>query len=140
MEVWGEIKVKSPNVNTIYLLFFFQNINVTIGSSVTITGLETDTKYQFFAISRNQFGTSLPTSLISVNVSRAAWNGQKVTGKPSAPHGIELVKGGFISESILISIRLIKLLLNQLGHLKHLLSRQIKVISSFMAKNICLQM
>ena len=108
MEVWGGIKVKSPNVNTIYLLFFFQNINVTIGSSVTITGLETDTKYQFFAISRNQFGTSLPTSLISVNVSRAAWNGQKVTGKPSAPHGIELVKGGFISESILISIRLIK--------------------------------
>ena len=104
MEVWGEIKVKSPNVNTIYLLFFFQNINVTIGSSVTITGLETDTKYQFFAISRNQFGTSLPTSLISVNVSRAAWNGQKVTGKPSAPHGIELVKGGLISESILISI------------------------------------
>ena len=84
-----------------------------------ITGLETDTKYQFFAISRNQFGTSLPTSLISVNVSRAAWDGQKVTGKPSAPHGIELVKGGFISEGILISIRLIKLLLNQLGHLKH---------------------
>ena len=86
---------------------------MTIGSSVTITGLETDTKYQFFAISRNQFGTSLPTSLISVNVSRAAWNGQKVTGKPSAPHGIELVKGGFISESIFISIRLIKLMLNQ---------------------------
>jgi hypothetical protein len=47
----------------------------------------------------------LPTSLISLNVSRAAWNGQKVTGKPSAPHGIELVKGGFISEGILISIR-----------------------------------
>ena len=47
----------------------------------------------------------MPTSLISVNVSRAAWDGQKVTGKPSAPHGIELVKGGFISEGILISIR-----------------------------------
>ena len=74
---------------------------------MTITGLETDTKYQFFAISRNQFGTSLPTSLISLNVSRAAWDGQKVTGKPSAPHGIELVKGWFISEGIIISIRLL---------------------------------
>ena len=72
----------------------FQNINVTKGSSVTITGLEKNTKYQFFAISRNEFGTSLPSSLINVNVSRTAWDGQKVEGKPSAPHGIELIKAG----------------------------------------------
>ena len=67
---------------------------MTTGSSVTIKGLDKDVKYQFFVISRNQFGTSLPSSLIRVNVSDSAWNGKKVEGKPSAPHGIELVKAG----------------------------------------------
>ena len=74
--------------------FSLQNVNVTTGSSVTIKGLDKDVKYQFFVISRNQFGTSLPSSLIRVNVSDSAWNGKKVEGKPSAPHGIELVKAG----------------------------------------------
>ena len=39
-------------------------------------------------------GTSLPSSLITINVSRSSWNGQKVTGKSSAPHGVELVDTG----------------------------------------------
>ena len=32
--------------------------------------------------------------MISVNISRKAWDGQDVQGKPSAPHGIELIKAG----------------------------------------------
>ena len=61
---------------------------------MTITGLDTSQRYQFFVISRNQAGTSLPSSLITVNISQVAWNGQEIHGKPSAPHGIELVKAG----------------------------------------------
>ena len=107
---------------------------------MTITGLETDTKYQFFAISRNQFGTSLPTSLISLNVSRAAWDGQKVTGKPSAPHGIELVKGELMPEGIFISIRLIKMIVKLTWPFETFFFRQREAVSSFMAKNIRLHM
>jgi hypothetical protein len=62
--------------------------------TVIIAGLETNVKYQFFVISRNEFGTSLPSSVVTLNVSRSSWNGQIVQGKPSAPHGIELVKIG----------------------------------------------
>lgn len=68
------------------------NLNLTEDTSVIITGLKTNQRYQFFAISRNKIGTSLPTSIVTLNISRAAWDGQKILGKPSAPHGIELDK------------------------------------------------
>ena len=38
--------------------------------SVTISGLKTNQKHQFFIVSRNEQGTSLPTSVITVNISR----------------------------------------------------------------------
>jgi hypothetical protein len=43
----------------------------------TVSGLKTDTKYRFFVIARNVFGTSLPSSVVTVNVSSAAWDGAR---------------------------------------------------------------
>lgn len=77
-----------------YFVHVFQSINVTQGNRVTITNLIKNQRYQFFIISRNEAGTSLPSSLINVNISRVAWDGQDIKGKPSAPHGIELIKAG----------------------------------------------
>ena len=59
---------------------------------MTISGLTKDSKYQFFIIARNSAGTSLPSSVLSTNVSQLAWDGEKVQGRPSAPHGIEVLK------------------------------------------------
>ena len=73
----------------IFKLPFFQSLNLT-DTSVIITGLEKNERYQFFAISRNSIGTSLPTAMLTLNISSEAWDGKKVVGKPSAPHGIEL--------------------------------------------------
>ena len=43
---------------------------------------------QFFIVARNSEGTSLPTSLITVNTSSAGWDGKRVEGLPSPPHEI----------------------------------------------------
>jgi hypothetical protein len=68
---------------------FDKNINVTAEHHVvTITGLEKNKNHQFFIVSRNGEGTSLPTSVITANLSRAAWNGQLVHGRPSPPHEV----------------------------------------------------
>ena len=67
-------------------------MNITEGTSVTIGGLSKDSKYQFFVVARNSAGTSLPSSVLSMNVSKLAWNGENIKGRPSAPHGIEIVK------------------------------------------------
>ena len=43
---------------------------------------------QFFIVAQNSEGTSLPTSLITVNTSSAGWDGKRVEGLPSPPHEI----------------------------------------------------
>lgn len=68
---------------------FDHNINVSATSaSVIVAGLTKNTLHQFFIVTRNLFGTSLPTSVITLNTSRVAWDGQMVEGKPSPPHQI----------------------------------------------------
>ena len=79
----------SIHIFKIPFYYFFQSLNLT-DTSVIITGLEKNERYQFFAISRNSIGTSLPTAMLTLNISSEAWDGKKVVGKPSAPHGIEL--------------------------------------------------
>ena len=60
-----------------------KNINVTgTQNHMTIAGLKPETLHQFFIVSRNSQGTSLPTSLITLNTSRAGWDGQNVKGLP----------------------------------------------------------
>jgi hypothetical protein len=60
----------------------------------TVSGLKTNTKYRFFVIARNNFGTSLPSSVVTVNVSKAGWDGAKIDGRPSSPHAIEVTQTG----------------------------------------------
>lgn len=45
-------------------------------------------------VARNQFGTSLPSSVVTVNVSKDAWDGQSVSGLPSSPHSMEVTETG----------------------------------------------
>ena len=73
--------------------FNFQNINTTT-PLFTVSGLKTNTKYRFFVIARNAFGTSLPSSVITTNVSKEAWDGLKIDGVPSSPHLIEVTQTG----------------------------------------------
>ena len=60
----------------------------------TVTGLKTNTKYRFFVIARNVFGTSLPSSVVTVNVSKEAWDGTRIEGLPSSPHAIDITQTG----------------------------------------------
>ena len=72
---------------------FLQNINTTT-PLFTVTGLKTNTKYRFYVIARNAFGTSLPSSVVTVNVSSVAWDGSRIEGLPSSPHSIEISQTG----------------------------------------------
>lgn len=64
-------------------------------NSVTITGLNSNILHQFFVISRNEAGTSLPSSIVFVNVSSAAWKGNdKMHGLPTPPHTVTITKRG----------------------------------------------
>ena len=60
----------------------------------TITELDTNQLHQFFVIARNKDGNSLPSSIIHLNVSSVAWNGQDVKGVPSCPHQIAISRKG----------------------------------------------
>ena len=57
---------------------FPQNKNVSTPFA-HVTDLKTNALHQFFVVSRNLDGTSLPSALITVNVSADSWNGKKVT-------------------------------------------------------------
>jgi len=62
---------------------------------VKIEGLETGKIYRFFVISRNDQGTSLPSSIVTLNVSSDAWNGNwdqlpQYKGATSPPHLLKL--------------------------------------------------
>ena len=56
---------------------------------VKVDDLETDRLYSFYVVSRNKKGTSLPSSILTVNISLAAWSGQTV-GATSPPHVLRL--------------------------------------------------
>jgi hypothetical protein len=53
---------------------------------VKIPNLETGKKYRFFVVSRNEKGTSLPSSIVTLNVSSEGWTGTPVQGSSSPPH------------------------------------------------------
>ena len=55
-----------------------------------MTNLETGAFYRFFVVARNAMGTSLPSALLKLNVSAAAWDGQEVAGVVSPPHLLEV--------------------------------------------------
>ena len=56
---------------------------------VKVEGLVTGQLYSFYVVSRNDKGTSLPSSILTVNISLAAWTGQAV-GSTSPPHVLRL--------------------------------------------------
>ena len=56
---------------------------------VKVGGLETGRLYSFYVVASNEKGTSLPSSILTVNISLAAWNGQTV-GATSPPHVLRL--------------------------------------------------
>ena len=56
---------------------------------VKVDDLETGRLYSFYVVSRNKKGTSLPSSILTVNISLAAWTGQTV-GATSPPHVLRL--------------------------------------------------
>ena len=56
----------------------------------TLENLEAGQFYRFFVVARNNIGTSLPSSLVRLNVSTAAWDGKDVKGTSSPPHLLEV--------------------------------------------------
>ena len=63
---------------------------VTAVPLVKIDNLEVGKIYRFFVVSHNDKGTSLPSSLVTLNVSSLAWNGSHIQGATSPPHLLEL--------------------------------------------------
>ena len=47
---------------------------------IKINDLTKGEVYSFFVVSRNENGTSLPSSVLTLNVSEAAWNGVNIKG------------------------------------------------------------
>jgi hypothetical protein len=64
-------------------------VNTTV-PIVKISGLEVGSLYRFFVVSHNQKGSSLPSSIIKLNVSAAAWQGIPISGASSPPHILSL--------------------------------------------------
>lgn len=64
-------------------------INSTLPRA-TIENLETGKFYRFFVVARNDDGTSLPSSLVRLNVSQDAWDGKSARGTSSPPHLLEV--------------------------------------------------
>ena len=71
------------------ILLLFQQINTTV-PIVKIPNLETGKKYRFFVVSRNEKGTSLPSSIITLTVSSEGWTGKPIEGASSPPHLLEV--------------------------------------------------
>lgn len=65
--------------------FKLQNQVNTTGTRITLTGLETDQLYKIFVVTRNQLGTSLPSSVLMINATATT---QRMKGVPSAPHSL----------------------------------------------------
>ena len=57
---------------------------------IKISGLEVGRLYSFYVASKNQKGSSLPSSIVSLIVSTAAWQGRAIIGASSPPHILSL--------------------------------------------------
>ena len=67
----------------------FQQVNTTV-PIVKITGLQTNQTYRFFVVSRNAAGTSLPSSIVTLNITASGWTGKPVPGAASPPHRLQV--------------------------------------------------
>lgn len=64
-------------------------INLT-DTVATVSDLKQGNMYNFFVISMNEEGNSLPSSVLTINVTSEAHNGTTVAGVSSAPHSLVL--------------------------------------------------
>jgi len=90
-----EVYYKRLDVNSsVGTVFSSDNQINTTDSRAVVSGLETGGLYRFFVVSRNAQGTSLPSSILRVNVSAAAWGllpkGVVLRGSTSPPHLVEV--------------------------------------------------
>lgn len=63
------------------------SINVT-GTRTEINNLTTGATYKFYVVSFNEHGSSVPSSVILVNVSASSFNGTRIPGLLSPPHSL----------------------------------------------------
>ncbi|KAK6628150.1 hypothetical protein RUM43_001962 [Polyplax serrata] len=64
-----------------------KNLNTT-KTAVVLKGLETHQTYKIYVISRNNHGTSLPSSILLINVTETDLTNGGIKGIPSAPHSL----------------------------------------------------
>lgn len=57
-------------------------------TTVTLDGLEHKKTYKIFVISRNDHGTSLPSSMLLINVTKTEMESGGIKGVPSSPHSL----------------------------------------------------
>ncbi|XP_050529397.1 Ig-like and fibronectin type-III domain-containing protein 1 isoform X2 [Daktulosphaira vitifoliae] len=57
-------------------------------NSIQLNNLESRKLYKIFVISKNAYGTSLPTSILLLNITDTNLNNKKITGVPSPPHSL----------------------------------------------------
>lgn len=104
---WKQTKLNStePSTTTSYEVFYKElsenntgttvfdsdkTINTTI-QVIKIKDLNVGRKYKFFVVARNEKGTSLPSSIVTVNASAESWKVKKsVSGVTSPPHLLAL--------------------------------------------------
>ena len=58
---------------------------------VKVDNLTNNMIYSFFVVAKNSHGSSLPSSILTLNISLAAWNGATV-GATSPPHMVTIGK------------------------------------------------
>lgn len=56
----------------------------------TVPNLQTGNMYNFFVITMNEAGTSLPSAILTINVTEEHEDDKGLTGVSSAPHSIVL--------------------------------------------------
>ena len=64
-------------------------MNTTI-SAAEINDLKVGSLYNFFVVAINEEGVSLPSSIITLNLTKERDDGIPVAGVPSAPHSLTL--------------------------------------------------
>ena len=66
----------------------------TTAPMMSISNLTKGGIYKFYVVSRNDQGTSLPSSILTLNVSKEAWNGVAVQGrnKPEEEYDNDFLK------------------------------------------------
>ena len=57
-----------------------QQLNTT-APIIKISSLEVGGVYKFYVVARNENGTSLPSAILTLNMSQQAWNGVTIKGE-----------------------------------------------------------